>query len=97
MSCDLVVVLWRPDTTTGRGPPAAPVHHFNKWIGGQWASDRKIYRRNELPTPYRGQPWFDQIANAVAYLTESRDHTACQLALVEFERWFPDVSLHQAT
>jgi hypothetical protein len=99
MSCDLVVVLWRPDTTKGRGAPAEPAHHFAKWIGGQWASDQKIYTRDELPASYRGQdtwptlPWFERIDDAVAYLTESRDHTACQLALVEFRRCFPDVSL----
>lgn len=97
---DLVVVLWRPDTTTGRGPPATPAHYPAPfWIGGQWASDKKIYTRDELPASYRGQdtwpklPWFDRLDDAVAYLTESRDHTACQLALDEFRRCFPEVEL----
>ena len=85
----------------GEISPAAPAHHFAKWIGGQWASDQKIYQRDELPTSFRGQetwptlPWFEEIADAVAYLTESRDHTACQLALVEFQRCFPDVTLQE--
>ena len=60
----------------------------------------EIYLRNQLPTGFRGQhtyptlPWFERIADAVAYLTASRNHTACQLALDEFRRSFPDVELH---
>jgi hypothetical protein len=97
----LVVVLWRPDTTTGIGPPATPAHHHVKWIGGQWASDRRIYTRDRLPRTYAGQdgfpqlPFFAQLIDAARYLTASRDHTACQLELDEFRRQFPDVNLSQ--
>lgn len=95
----LVVVLWRPDTTTGRGPPATPAHHHVKWIGGQWASDQRIYTRDELPRTFAGQdgyprlPFFVQLSFAVRYLTASRDHTACQLDVDEFRRSFPEVQL----
>ena len=98
-----VVVLWRPDTTTGIGPPAEPAHHHVQWIGGRWASDERIYRQDELPRTYRGQdtwpalPWFERLADAVTYLTASRDHTACQLELEEFRRCFPTVKLEEAS
>jgi hypothetical protein len=95
----LVVVLWRPDTTTGIGPPATPAHRHVKWIGDQWASDQRIYTRDRLPRTYAGQdgfphlPFFAQLTEAARYLTASRDHSACQLELDEFRRHFPDVNL----
>lgn len=92
----LVVVLWRPDTTTGIGPRATPAHQHVKWIGGRWASDQRIYERDRLPRTYGGQaqlPFFAQLTEAAQYLTANRDHTACQLELEEFRRQFPDVQL----
>lgn len=95
----LVVVMWRPDTTTGIGPPGMPAHHHVKWIGGRWASDQRIYPRDGLPRTYAGQegfphlPFFTQLAEAERYLTSCRDHSACQLELEEFRRQFPDVKL----
>jgi hypothetical protein len=98
----LVVVLWRPDTTTGIGPPATPAHSHVTWIGGRWASDQRIYTRDRLPLAYSGQvgfprlPFFSQLTEAARYLTASRDHAACQLDLDEFRRAFPDVNLDPA-
>ncbi len=94
-----VVVLWRPDTTKGRGPPATPSNQHVHWIGGQWATDQHIYARDQLPRSYAGQddypyiPFFTRLDDAARYLTASRDHTACQLDLDEFRRCFPEVSL----
>ncbi len=94
-----VVVLWRPDTTTGTGPPATPADHRVTWIGGLWASDQRIYTRNRLPAAFAGQEnyphllFFTKLIDAARYLGASRDHTACQLDLDEFRRRFPDVQL----
>jgi hypothetical protein len=98
---DLVVVLWRPDTTTGIGPPCEPTNRHVTWIGGRWASDQRVYRRDELPRSFAGQEswpaiaWFERIADAEAYLIASRDHTACQIAVDEFRRCFSDVELRE--
>lgn len=86
-----VVVLWRPDTTTGIGPPATPNNPHVTWIAGKWASDRRIYTRDQLPRSYPQLPFFSQLADAAHYLTASRDHTACQLELEECRRHFPDL------
>jgi hypothetical protein len=66
---------------------------------GEQASDQRIYLRDRLPVAYAGQdgfpqlPFFAQLTDATRYLTASRDHTACQLELDEFQRQFPDVKL----
>ncbi len=97
-----VVVLWRPDTTTGRGAPAIPAQQHLTWIDGQWASDQRIYLRDHLPRTYAGQdgyphlPFFTDLTEAARYLIASRDHTACQLELGEFQRQFPNVKLTRA-
>jgi hypothetical protein len=98
----LVVVMWRPDTTTGIGPPATPARRHVPWIGGQWASDQCIYERDRLPRSYAGQagfpqlPFFADVTEAARYLTQSRDHTACQVELEEFRRQFADVRLSRS-
>lgn len=96
-----VVILWRPDTFK----PGIPVQitgitaKLKLGLDGIWCHDSRVFIKDKLPLEYAGQetwptiPYFVSAEEAITYLSHSRDHTACQLALEAFQARWKNISL----